>query len=796
MIGRLESLVRRIRRLASRSEWVVRLLRLSRSAGTETKPGLVMIQIDGLSRTQLENALEQGRMPFLRSLIQGEGYHLHALYSGLPSNTPAFQGELFYGVKGVVPAFSFRDHKTGQIMRMADPQAAARLQQFLAEKGTGLLEGGSTYSDIYSGGAQESHFCPATFGWSDPLRVANPVVMGVFILWYGWSLVRTGALLVLEFALAVIDCIRGLIAGQDLWKELKFVPTRVAICILLREMVTIGTKIDTNRGLPVIHLNYLGYDEQAHRRGPSSAFAHWTLKGIDDAIKRVWRAAKRSPRRDYDVWIYSDHGQERTVPFPVENGRSVQEAVADVLGQLAYIQRPQNQEKRGIQFERAKWLGGGFFRWLLRNQGKPDGGSVPLSAVVTSMGPIGHVYLQQNIEPEERDRFARALVERAKIPLVLVPAEPNTVRAWTATGIFSLPADAGKILGMGHPFLEEVAQDLVSLCHHPDAGAFVISGWRLDDIPISFPSENGAHAGPGPEETRGFALVPADTPLPDEDRDHLRPLDLREGAQNLLSRFPRRVTHRPRRQSEGREALRIMTYNVHSCFGMDGKVSPGRIARVIALYHPDVVALQELDVGRSRTGEIDQAQAIAHNLEMDVHFHPSIQVEEERYGNAILSRHPMRLIRAGALPGLSNCPNLEPRGALWVSITVDGREIQMINTHLGLSYRERLIQAEALVGSEWVAHPDCREPVILCGDFNALPGSQAWRRLCDPLRDAQMTLNNHQPKSTWFGRYPVGRIDHVFVGQKVTVLGVKVPRMELTQMASDHLPLIVDVCIP
>jgi endonuclease/exonuclease/phosphatase family metal-dependent hydrolase len=59
-----------------------------------------------------------------------------------------------------------------------------------------------------------------------------------------------------------------------------------------------------------------------------------------------------------------------------------------------------------------------------------------------------------------------------------------------------------------------------------------------------------------------------------------------------------------------------------------------------------------------------------------------------------------------------------------------------------------------------------------------------------------MTLNNHQPKSTWFGRYPVGRIDHVFVGQKVMVLGVKVPRMELTQMASDHLPLIVDVCIP
>jgi hypothetical protein len=93
----------------------------------------------------------------------------------------------------------------------------------------------------------------------------SPLTLGVILLWHGWSLVRTAALLVLEFVLAVVDCIRGLIDGQDLWKEFKFVPTRVAISILFREMATIGAKIDTSRGLPVIHLNYLylGYDEQA-----------------------------------------------------------------------------------------------------------------------------------------------------------------------------------------------------------------------------------------------------------------------------------------------------------------------------------------------------------------------------------------------------------------------------------------------------------------------------------------------------------------------------------------------------
>ena len=93
-------------------------------------------------------------------------------------------------------------------------------------------------------------------------------------------------------------------------------------------------KIDVARGLPVIHLNFLGYDEQAHRRGPSSLFAHWTLKGIDDAIARIWRAAQRSAHRHYDVWVYSDHGQEEVKPYHVLYDRSIEDAVSGVFAGL------------------------------------------------------------------------------------------------------------------------------------------------------------------------------------------------------------------------------------------------------------------------------------------------------------------------------------------------------------------------------------------------------------------------------------------------------------------------------
>ena len=310
MLGRIETFFRRLRRNLSRSVWLARLLRLPVSEGSPTRPGLIMIQIDGLSQPQFERALNRGELPFLRRLIRREHYQLHAHYSGLPSTTPAVQAELFYGVKGAVPAFSFRDHESRRIVRMYEPDAAARVEALHAGNGNeALLEGGSAYSDNFTGGAAESHFCPSSMGWGPTLRAANPLVLLAFLLSNFYSFLRVAVLLLMELGLALIDFVRGLVGGHDFVKELKFIPTRVAISILLRELCVIGGKIDISRGMPIIHINFLGYDEQSHRRGPRSLFAHWTLKGIDDAIARLWRAANHSAWRHYEVWIYSDHGQ-------------------------------------------------------------------------------------------------------------------------------------------------------------------------------------------------------------------------------------------------------------------------------------------------------------------------------------------------------------------------------------------------------------------------------------------------------------------------------------------------------
>jgi endonuclease/exonuclease/phosphatase family metal-dependent hydrolase len=367
------------------------------------------------------------------------------------------------------------------------------------------------------------------------------------------------------------------------------------------------------------------------------------------------------------------------------------------------------------------------------------------------------------------------------------------VWAFSSHGRFALPQDAAKVLGADHPFLHDAAADLAALCHHPDAGSFVVCGWTIDGTPQSFVLEHGAHAGPGPEETRGFCMLPCDAPVEAGEKGYLRPLDLRAAVLQAMRRRHVPVVAKPRPKRNRTDTVRVLTYNVHTCVGMDGRLSTRRIARVIAQCDPDIVALQECDVRRRRTDGRDQVREIADELKMEFHFHPAIRAEEEEYGDAVLSYHPMRLVCSGRLPGVADRPELEPRGALWVEVDVGGCSIQVINTHLGLSNRERLAQVEALLSEQWLGAAAARGPCILCGDFNALPGSAPYRRLLARLSDVQSLVNGHRPLRTWFSHYPIGRIDHIFLSGPLEVVSVEVPRTELIRTASDHLPLVAEI---
>jgi len=240
-----------------------------------------------------------------------------------------------------------------------------------------------------------------------------------------------------------------------------------------------------------------------------------------------------------------------------------------------------------------------------------------------------------------------------------------------------------------------------------------------------------------------------------------------------------------------------MTYNVRACsLGRYGG-AVDRVAAAIGAAEPDIVALQEVEAGVARSGFRDQTQELADRLDWQSHFQPSMKGDRGgAFGNALLSRLPLRLVASGLLPQLLVGVVREPRGVSWHAVSFDGRELQVLVTHLGLTRRERLAQVEALLGPLWMGDPRCAAPRLLCGDLNCRPGSPEHRRLEETLVDAALVSPPAGGSATFPALRPLVRLDHVLVSPDVRVLRTAVPRNRELRRASDHLPLLVDLQIP
>jgi len=254
-------------RFFARHSWFARLLDLPRYPEKKGDAGVILIQVDGLSHDRLKKAVAAGRMPFVHNLVSSSAYSLKPCYSGVPSATPAFQGELFYGVKTCVPAFEFYDRADGERKAMFQPAVARKISEQLENRGEPLLKGGAAYSHIFSGGALEARYCADRVGIESMLRAVNPFKILFILMFHIGKLGRILAYSALEFVLALIDFLRGLFKARHIKKELTFILARIFACIVLRELIRFRVKMDIARGVSVISANLIGYDEQAHRRG-------------------------------------------------------------------------------------------------------------------------------------------------------------------------------------------------------------------------------------------------------------------------------------------------------------------------------------------------------------------------------------------------------------------------------------------------------------------------------------------------------------------------------------------------
>lgn len=240
--------------------------------------------------------------------------------------------------------------------------------------------------------------------------------------------------------------------------------------------------------------------------------------------------------------------------------------------------------------------------------------------------------------------------------------------------------------------------------------------------------------------------------------------------------------------SASAEALRILTYNIKHARGMDGEVSPQRIARVINSVTPDLVGLQEVDRGVERSGRIDIPAILAEATGLNSFFKKNIDHQGGEYGNAILSRFPVVDWRNHHYEMLHEG---EQRGALISRVDFNGQELIFITTHL--DYRpdpqERLSNIEEIFE---ILDENEGTPVILCGDINARPDTPTVNKLKTRFADVWDSASEGNG-STYPSDTPYRRIDYIFFYPQnaFAVNSIKV----IDSDASDHLPYYAELTL-
>lgn len=234
--------------------------------------------------------------------------------------------------------------------------------------------------------------------------------------------------------------------------------------------------------------------------------------------------------------------------------------------------------------------------------------------------------------------------------------------------------------------------------------------------------------------------------------------------------------------------LRVLCYNIHYGQGNDGQYDLQRLAAVITQCKPDLVALQEVDVGVKRSGRVHQARRLGELTGMAVRFGPTQHYEGGLYGNAVLSKRPILDVVIHPLPYTEATPELVtyPRGAIAVTIRgPDGQPLRFISTHFQHNVPEDRV-AEAQAVNVLSAADDDTLPTILAGDINALPDSEPVRILLERWTNAI----DEAAAPTVPSAKPTSRIDYIFYrpASRFRLLEAKVIA---EPMASDHRPVFV-----
>jgi hypothetical protein len=505
---------------------LVRRLRLG-AAPVSDRRRLLIVQIDGLSRTVLEHALARGHMPVLRDLVEGGQFRLQAMTVGMPTSTPAFHMATMYGVQPDIPGFHYHDKRRRTDIHFPRAGHAAFVEASQAAGRAGILCGGSVYGCAFTGGAVNDFFSFARL--TRPRAQGLLRVLTAFVL-VGWVAAKCAALTVGELMQTLGRAARRPGRRRAAWLWFK---KRVAVSVWTRQWFTFAVARDIYDGVPAVYVNYLDYDEGAHAFGPRSGHAIAGLRAIDRSLRQIRRALRRVPGYRYDLYVLADHGQAASTPYSgLAAGRRFERAFFDeILGMPALTagEEPAIDAETPASAPALRTAEGeldlGFEPYLDVREACERGG-----VRVVSAGPNAFVYFLETSEPlllgaiEVRWPGLPALVSKSVgVGFVLARAKDGPVCFWRGQAYRLADPECGPFAARDDR--EVILRDLTALMAMPSAGDLVVYGTDAPEGHVSYIDEMGAHAGPSPEELHTFVVAPSQAPVP-ESLDH--PLQLYE----------------------------------------------------------------------------------------------------------------------------------------------------------------------------------------------------------------------------------------------------------------------------
>jgi endonuclease/exonuclease/phosphatase family metal-dependent hydrolase len=231
--------------------------------------------------------------------------------------------------------------------------------------------------------------------------------------------------------------------------------------------------------------------------------------------------------------------------------------------------------------------------------------------------------------------------------------------------------------------------------------------------------------------------------------------------------------------------LRVATYNIHKCIGIDRKYSPGRIAEVLSELNADVIALQEVICHSNGHKNQHQAKFIADELGMNYCLGENRKHMGGDYGNVTLTKYPIITHHNHDI----SVKKYEPRGCLCAEVSMgEDPPLHFVNLHMGTSFFERRQQVLKILSEHVLNERRKIGRRIVAGDFNEWTKGLTTRLFTSRFMavDPKIHLGTSR---TFPGIMPLLHLDHIYFDDAFKLKRARLHKSKLSLVASDHLPI-------